>query len=1665
MKTKCFVNRYLLGLIGFFAIAHTMLANGNHSDSPATQATNDLPYATRPLPYFDLLESNPPAVLPTDDFQAIEKQLAQQLNTELKKIQFNTPNNGDNDDVSNGSIGQPLGQTMALVDKAHSAIGKIKNGAKFISQLTGGDLVSFPIGIKTEIGNMTYIMGINGMSLYPNYAQLEVFLEIEGGNLERPLLFYSPNVKFNANQGIIGGASLGLLGDAVVNIVEGKSVILLKQGIANEDGEFESGTYVDIGCNGFKELSIDAEVHFSRDWIKPVNDTTTVVVNNSAPVERVVGSFSLVVQDWNDILVEIDLQDFVITRLEDVKWRISTAVFDFSETMAADSTTLEFPVNGYTPAESGNLWKGFYIASFQVELPERITGSNPILIAGNDIVIDSEGFTGIASATSTPLLDISQGNAGGWAISVEHFSISLIAGELDSIAFNGRINVPLFGENDGEETNNNPPTNSDSFSYTAFIAMDNHYGFAISPDSTMAVKCWKATATLYPNSNFILDYDDGDFTATANIYGDITVDGELGTNANVSIPPIGVEGMVLSNKVPYFQAGTWTLPDSVGASIGAFSLSILDPIIYDTLVNNIPEVGLDFEVSVGLDTDLAIEATGGFRIRGELDISGTHHKWQPKQFSITSLELEASFAGVAQVSASIAFFDAATNPDYGTGFRGTAEVYFDGAADIGIGAVAQFGTMPDANYKYFMIDVLAEFSGVAICPGLELCGIGGGIYRHMTQQGVDAAFANFQEGDVTTIGASLSGIQYIPNESTALGFKASVVLSSVGTSEDRGFSANVGFGMEFGNSNGSISIQRILFQGNGRFMADIDMGGVPSGADAINVEGTNQEETFTSDTAPNEAPINAFVLIDLNLQEQIYDARLKIFANIQNRLTGQAWAAMHFNKPENIWWVHVGKPSDRISLNLNATVLNADIAAYFMMASSADNLEAVPPPFDMGSEAANAANNVPTDLDFNYTGQRNESILSGGQGFAFGSAVAFSAGNREFFFMYGNISGGLGHDILIQKQYSDCPELTDIGVNGWYAKGQAWAYLDAEIGAKIKIFTKEKKIPLLDALIAAALRIELPNPFWAEGLIHINVVALGGLINVEEDFEFEIGNNLADVLPESCQVAQGDALLAELDIIQDITLSDPNANLDNVSVATDIIVNMEVPHADLLEFVDDDGTNIYRVILEPLDFQDQYGETINLGIGDDDHAWNDDNTIFTDSRINFFPGNTTITATAIARFQKLISGDPNSTDATWQTVVDEDTGEPLVETKFITFTTGERPSVIPPENVAISYPLPNQQHFFKDQYDNGYYAQLSANQYYLFDEIPDGYAFKGRIKDMNGNLVGSLLNAVASIYNSGGDSSTFGDEEEVHHTAIGIDKNNALENDTPYQLEFVIIHENGAVDPDYGEEHILYTIDFKTSIYSTLVAKMASTAETSHNYQNGGDETVYNDVIVSTQSIGEGFEAYELEGGDNFHPLISLEVVYEWTNDGADYQVSSPEWLNTFAVKNPLVFNADCITWDLDNPFEAVHIANQSDGAFDLVLDFPSAIYNFNEAVKSKIEDLECCITGQACGNWDPDNPSGSNGSGSDNNPPPPDAGGNGPSADYRWFLNSNNVGPNDPVCNPYYSTAYCNDNTDIYEFIASENSEHRILIKYNMPRASTINTPSTEIIVNTVSQ
>jgi hypothetical protein len=301
---------------------------------------------------------------------------------------------------------------------------------------------------------------------------------------------------------------------------------------------------------------------------------------------------------------------------------------------------------------------------------------------------------------------------------------------------------------------------------------------------------------------------------------------------------------------------------------------------------------------------------------------------------------------------------------------------------------------------------------------------------------------------------------------------------------------------------------------------------------------------------------------------------------------------------------------------------------------------------------------------------------------AFGTSFALNTGDKKFLIFYGKFDVGGGYDVLLLdygKNTKCAGSSGSVGINGWYAKGQAYAYLNGDIGIRAKVFLKSKKFTILKLATAAVLKLEGPNPIWMMGTVGGEYKILGGMIKGKCKFEVTMGDH--------CQMVK-DGDLSDIAIIGDIAPSPGSSDVD-IFTLPQVVFNLPVGVA---AKVSDDPktTEQFRVKLNEISVYQ--GTTLVPG----NIEWDSDKKTLAFTPATIFTPKTKYRIVVKAGFEQ--KKDSNSP---WE-VFNGDDGKPFNETKEAEFTTGELPDKIPSNYVTVTYPINRMMNFYKAESNTAY---------------------------------------------------------------------------------------------------------------------------------------------------------------------------------------------------------------------------------------------------------------------------------------------------------------------------------------------------------------------------
>lgn len=344
---------------------------------------------------------------------------------------------------TNVSFSQTKNNSIQQIGDLNNMFARIAETNAYVEDLNYNEeeAINLPIGMKRTIGGMEITIAISRFALQTSSTELGVYAKAvipQGTNGGRTVLFFgAEGIKGTHTGGLVGELKLSLLHDVEIPFNGGNTKIVLKgNGLRKDRGISQSDTYMIIGCDGFHNLAIDAEVHFPTSLIVRAGGQGTANSSTYKPAtnninkdgnlsNQVIGHFNTVIESWNDLLVSLDLPSFEIKGLKDYVFSLNNVILDFSS--KRNAKTIRFPQEyqqNYLPDEQV-LWRGIYAENVSVTLPEAFSRAS---FSAKGLLIDDYGITGLFSADS--ILSLDKGSADGWRFSVDHFGLNLMAGEL-----------------------------------------------------------------------------------------------------------------------------------------------------------------------------------------------------------------------------------------------------------------------------------------------------------------------------------------------------------------------------------------------------------------------------------------------------------------------------------------------------------------------------------------------------------------------------------------------------------------------------------------------------------------------------------------------------------------------------------------------------------------------------------------------------------------------------------------------------------------------------------------------------------------------------------------------------------------------------------------------------------------------------------------------------------------------------------------------------------------------------------------------------------------------------------------------------------------------------------------------------------------------------------
>jgi len=942
-------------------------------------------------------------------------------------------------------------------------------------------------------------------------------------------------------------------------------------------------------------------------------------------------SFRTTIRRSGDWIAAASMDRCTIAGANGFGLEVRELAYDHSDVRNPEGQT--FPA-GYV-GEQSTRWKGFYINRAAIILPDELRtfdSSRPLQIAVTNLMIGDGGLT--ASIRAENVIRFPRGNFGEWGASIDTIAVNFVSSSLQSGGLMGEIKIPVSDSGIYYSAMLSRPVSGSGLAFE----------FLVQPRDTINCNLWSASLKLNPTSRIQLGNSTGTFRASATLSGDFSLFGNVGGVSGLSFRGIHFENFQVSSVSPYINQGTWSFA-SENHGMSGFPLSISNIGLVTGDRGGSPGAGIQFTVSLNLQSGSnAISGGTTLSVWGKL-ASGSG----PMHFEFDGLQLDsvgvAADMGAVQISGGLALYR--TDPVFGDGFRGAINASF--LRQVTVTATVQFGSVRTTRYWY--VDAKAVFTpGIPVFSGFGIYGFGGGAWYHMRREGEISATSAPGAGVVnrdTTPGRTSSGYRFIPDAGTEFGLRAMVVIGTQPTPD--AFNGDVAFEAEFLSGGG---LGRISILGNAYMAAGIN--------------------------SRSDAKVTADLDLTYNFPTSTFHGVFAIHVRA-NPFIGEGRMVMHADP--STWYIKIGEPTPRTARVYLTLADWFRIDAYIMAGMD------LPGPPPLPDEITRILGPLPI--------VRNPALETG-DGFAFGASAELGIPRTTFLIFYAEARIGLGFDISLLNLGSaaTCEGMTGpVGIDGWYAQGQLYAYIAASIGLHVDVFFTEGDFEILGIQAAAAIRAGAPNPTWAVAAVGGHYSILGGLVEGDCHFEFQLG--------EQC-IPVTDNPLGRINLIAGL---EPRDGAGNVEVFTEPQATFNVPidrNFEIRDFGGDGSERVrtFRVRVRRFTLQ-QASNSANVP---GSYHLTPDGFDAIYSPLDALNGNTQYRANVAVYGEEWRGG--------WVTATRLD-GTTIEENKTSTFTTGAAPNNIPQSNIAFTHPFDRQRFFLQRECPEGT-VQLKVGQPYLF---------------------------------------------------------------------------------------------------------------------------------------------------------------------------------------------------------------------------------------------------------------------------------------------------------------------------------------------------------------
>ena len=1137
-----------------------------------------------------------------------------------------------------------------------------------IAMINGSNSSVMPQRIPTPMDGKTVDLYIDDLKISANSASIDVYAIIETGNGK--IVLQADDITITSSG--IESVTLKLLSEIELRLINPAKINILP--------ELTSLTWK---CGGLDNFQISANIEICDRYIKPYDLTTKTVKEGEFVTFNITGGGKA----WMDFTATItQSHPFVVVGYESWAFELTKIIIDNSTNETPSFT----PMLGYKSnfMQGGKLapgWKGFYLEKLAIHIPDKMkNGASVAPISFENVLFDDQGASGKVNL-NLELLSMDNGSIGGWGMSIEGFSLTVMKNNLSGFGLHGKIKTPLFDE---------------EMEYTGAMHGNDTYSLIVkqnlSEPKNVPLFIAEANLTAFEIKAISApEYDHMHLSATVS--GDLSLkDGDLKDKLN--LPMMKFTNLTIKNYGKLIDVESWELvfennPEPVklfGFELGFGDSEGDNSISVQTNYNGDPKkVGIPFYVNLDFLAD-KVTIGGNFDIVGYLDQGESLHKWKYDDIYMTGFKAAGNI-GPAKFNATLYSYD---EPGYGKGFRGEGGLELDlGPLDLRVDIISEFGK--SGEDKYFFVDALASGLPSVGVPPLGLNGFGGGISYGMSPGfNTNPNFSNASNTD-SGLGQSFSGSTYTPDPSFGYAFKGLVLFEMMHLPEIMNGSAFLSVAL---TESGSLA--NIQFAGLANMLTIPDLADIPVLGDGLaKLEelkvaelGGNIGSALEGFTAkPPGAMVAGYVYLKLDITNSVFTGDFRVFMNAYGILEGSGdngavvTAKLRFAGPTD-WYVNIGEPAlgKLCGVNLDAFIANIELFAYFNVGTSI-------PAFDNSHLPSNIRSFVQKNVKISEAFRRNGGGIMFGMGFDINIHASIWVGEVW-------VNCGAGFDVMMRKTDASCAgQNGNIGVDGWYSMGQIWAYVDA--GLKIA------GIKVLGVGLYAVLNAQFPNPTFMQAAIKVKIKLL--FFSVNKTLRLELGEQ-CNIIPDD----PNDPLNFQL-----ITMVTPFDEATFVPTDENVDIFLALPLNEEIEAGEGETYKLFNVSYE---LTDSLGQQVYCK-----KEVNEDGNIVKLIPNSFLKASMKYTIKATAKVRYTSNGST----------------ETFEQERISVFTTQESYISIPLSNIVYSYPMDGMYNYYlkeKTEMIESFsfgdilnsepweevspgYVKLEKGQPELVNDIPEGY--------------------------------------------------------------------------------------------------------------------------------------------------------------------------------------------------------------------------------------------------------------------------------------------------------------------------------------------------------